>query len=1196
MSTTNQEMRRHRPLRTNATLDSDAEVEEAERHGRTYLVFPLVAAREMVLHYPENGTKELLPKERIAESVQWWAGTPITFVHPENEGQTAEHPTAYVENNIGQAHDPQLVDDDKLRVYAWLDVQKAKDIGGLASKVVEKLRNGEELSVSAGYSTLDDKFQGGTYDGEEYDVEQGILIPDHIAIFPSDQFRARCTPEDGCAAPRHNAIVPNNSPTASRSIEDEGGAGASRVNTSASTNVALTRGKQSGCSPGPCSCGRHVSMKVNWNPELHPRDRYGRFTEKAAANLVDSIMNDGETFQRPPDEWEDLESESRILDKTQEAVVVDNERAEVEGLPTSGFAGTGQFRVRTESGEVKAIEVNPEMVSPRDLDRLQGVITDDGPSARFVAAGDAGGDSMAAAFEENAYSKEELKSELLDGGEVGGAFDGSQSDRMVDIMEDHDGVSEAVSGTNPTSGESLIAVQGSDSPAAPDVEEAARDVMEEAEFDSDSYEVRPADSGAVFIVPTDSETSRAMDARDEAEDREIQPPEPEEAAEFLAESMSAIAADNNTSMTQEGGTITFRNMDETTLSKLRSRLDMMSDDRYTLMGEEDENNTWRVEFQSPSTGSDTSPDVGGGGGDAPSLDGFDPEEAGQLSSSLESSSSAIARAEVTQGPDGEDVIAVQGSPTDTGDEPSLEAEVESLMTDLGYSEDDFDTYLSGDSILIEPTRWNDGGDTGGGDSSSSFGSGSPPANDFDPEEAGRLEQFASGQSGVASADASTDSLEITSEEDNPIPTAEKVMEDAGYDSSDYDVVRIGPAKARVDPTRGSSDGPVDVEAGVSLVEDRIEATIDASPAERRRAIEEIRRQLEENDGAVGASIAFPLEQLGMSDSAIQDILADLRAEIRSNASRANAMTNDPPDAAAKTLGRRVWNALGLGEADTSESAEEDAAAEASDDEDAWPDNLFEDDGDAETDSSESDAESESEGNEMPDDDDEASDGESKESTEGSDGKSEPETTDLDDGESSDTDTDNDNMPDVLSIEDLAAKSAFGASTLQEWDDEQLKALEATILENNPELREQAESNDSSGGGESNQNASEEAADAGEEENMKENSDTDALRQEVEELKAMVEDSLNQRQNYEEEQKIRTVCNAIDGMTEEAARKLDSDDLDSLAEEHGTKVNARTAPGGHSRNPERQRVNSEPEDVNEYPAGGRSNWEQRKGGE
>jgi hypothetical protein len=215
--------------------DMSGEAREVTRNGRDYLVFPIIAAREMVMDYPEHGTRELLPSDRLRESAEMWAGTPITFIHPENEQRTADIPEEYTETVIGQAYNPSLVDDEKLRVQAWVDVDKAESIGGLASDVVNQLRNGEDVSVSAGYATLDDDRSGGTFNNEEYDIAQGYIIPDHIAVFPSDEFTARCSWEDGCGAPRANAME------------------------RAYTYVGSCSDTNTTCSPGECSCGYHAN-------------------------------------------------------------------------------------------------------------------------------------------------------------------------------------------------------------------------------------------------------------------------------------------------------------------------------------------------------------------------------------------------------------------------------------------------------------------------------------------------------------------------------------------------------------------------------------------------------------------------------------------------------------------------------------------------------------------------------------------------------------------------------------------------------------------------------------------------------------------------------------------------------------------------------------------------------------------------
>lgn len=180
------------------------DVTRVEKAGREYLSFPVVAAREMVMNYPEFGRKELLPADSFQKTADLWAGQPITAKHPREN--TAKSPDAYAETVYGQVHQPEA-DDEKLRARAMVDVEKANSLGGAAQRVVERLEAGKEVAVSTGYDTVGDKRENGTYGGESYDLVQGDVIPDHLAVFPPDEFRARCSLEDGCGAPRANAVL-----------------------------------------------------------------------------------------------------------------------------------------------------------------------------------------------------------------------------------------------------------------------------------------------------------------------------------------------------------------------------------------------------------------------------------------------------------------------------------------------------------------------------------------------------------------------------------------------------------------------------------------------------------------------------------------------------------------------------------------------------------------------------------------------------------------------------------------------------------------------------------------------------------------------------------------------------------------------------------------------------------------------------
>lgn len=194
-------------MKRNTFRTTAADAEYVERNGKTWLRFPIVPMREMVLNYPEYGRDEYLPAEKINATAQAWADTPLVARHPpKSQGQSARTPDAYTDLEYGRFYDPEPVDDGKkLRGFGHIDVEKANALGGIAQDVVDRLERGDPVEVSAGYGTSGDEQVDGEFDGDAYDVEQGTPLPDHIAVFPPGEFNARCDLDDGCGAPRLNA-------------------------------------------------------------------------------------------------------------------------------------------------------------------------------------------------------------------------------------------------------------------------------------------------------------------------------------------------------------------------------------------------------------------------------------------------------------------------------------------------------------------------------------------------------------------------------------------------------------------------------------------------------------------------------------------------------------------------------------------------------------------------------------------------------------------------------------------------------------------------------------------------------------------------------------------------------------------------------------------------------------------------------
>jgi len=175
-------------------------VERRELNGREHLVAPVTAMRAMNLH------RGYVPEAEIAKSVSAWNGTPITLNHPHD-----------ADGNIVSANSPEVAEktwlghffnatkeDDTLQGEIWLDIQNAKDIGGDATQILNKLEADNEVSVSTSY--FGDRLEPGTYDGEYRDTVRGNIRPDHLAILPNKS--GRCSVEDGCmaGAPAANAV------------------------------------------------------------------------------------------------------------------------------------------------------------------------------------------------------------------------------------------------------------------------------------------------------------------------------------------------------------------------------------------------------------------------------------------------------------------------------------------------------------------------------------------------------------------------------------------------------------------------------------------------------------------------------------------------------------------------------------------------------------------------------------------------------------------------------------------------------------------------------------------------------------------------------------------------------------------------------------------------------------------------------
>lgn len=177
-----------------------ANVRRDTLNGQEYLVAPTIAVKPS-----DNLHGGYVPADELRSSVDAWNGRPLPLGHPTNpRGQliSANDPTVVDNTSVGRFYNAEFnPSDDSIRGEIWVNIQKARSMGGAAERALNKLENGDPLEVSSGYRSVEG--EPGHYDGAFRDRVQVNLQPDHVALVPDGT--GRCSWEDGCGAPRVNA-------------------------------------------------------------------------------------------------------------------------------------------------------------------------------------------------------------------------------------------------------------------------------------------------------------------------------------------------------------------------------------------------------------------------------------------------------------------------------------------------------------------------------------------------------------------------------------------------------------------------------------------------------------------------------------------------------------------------------------------------------------------------------------------------------------------------------------------------------------------------------------------------------------------------------------------------------------------------------------------------------------------------------
>lgn len=173
--------------------------------GQEHLVIPIIALVEGIMTAANSDTAAFVSAEEFLSPLEGWNGRPVVVNHPKRNGDfvSANSPEVFENEVIGFTFNAVAIDGDKkLRVEAWINLQRVEELGGIVKETIDLILAGEEIEISTGYFAEEIATEG-FFDGKKFDVIQEHIVPDHLAILDSEKTGA-CSWEDGCGAARMN--------------------------------------------------------------------------------------------------------------------------------------------------------------------------------------------------------------------------------------------------------------------------------------------------------------------------------------------------------------------------------------------------------------------------------------------------------------------------------------------------------------------------------------------------------------------------------------------------------------------------------------------------------------------------------------------------------------------------------------------------------------------------------------------------------------------------------------------------------------------------------------------------------------------------------------------------------------------------------------------------------------------------------
>lgn len=183
-------------------LGATGQFRTASYDNRDYIVVPVIALMEGVIHAVNAATPEFVPITSLAAAPSGWDGRPVVLRHPTKNGVqiSANDPAILEAQGLGSIFKT-CIKGKKLCLEAWIDPAKAEKIG--AGKMLERIKNGEQIEVSVGafVTTLESP---GEHNGKKYRAQWKEITPDHLAFLPEGV--GACSLSMGCGAHRAAAL------------------------------------------------------------------------------------------------------------------------------------------------------------------------------------------------------------------------------------------------------------------------------------------------------------------------------------------------------------------------------------------------------------------------------------------------------------------------------------------------------------------------------------------------------------------------------------------------------------------------------------------------------------------------------------------------------------------------------------------------------------------------------------------------------------------------------------------------------------------------------------------------------------------------------------------------------------------------------------------------------------------------------